>query len=397
MIGKKGPGRAGSRWSLRTGREGSLHFFTLTKPLDERYILHELYFVYLSARGADWEGERMDTLELLRTNLASPTCLAFALGLVSRLIRSELSLPRDLYTSLGIYLLLVLGLKGGVELAQSSFDVIFWPAVVTLLLGCITPVSSYVVLRRWGKFSAADAAGIAAHYGSVSAVTFMAAQQFVAAMGSPAEGFMPTLLTSTGKPRHPHRAGDWHRPGRPLGPGREAFRSGLDAGRTRSLRSQIIHEVLTARSMVLLVGGLVVGYLDGAAVTNRCRRFSRACSKALLMLFLLEMGISAGARLSDLRRAGLFLVAFGMTMPVLHGALAALLGHWAGLSVGGCTVLATMAASASYIAAPPAVRMTLPQANPTYYLTAALAITFPFNLLVGVPLYYHMARLVAGG
>jgi hypothetical protein len=125
----------------------------------------------------------METWELLRTNLASPVCLAFALGVVSRLIRSELSLPRDLYTSLGIYLLLALGLKGGVELSQTSFAVIFWPAVVTLLLGCLTPVSSYFVLRRWGKFSAADAAGIAAHYGSVSAVTFMAAQQFVAVSG----------------------------------------------------------------------------------------------------------------------------------------------------------------------------------------------------------------------
>jgi hypothetical protein len=197
----------------------------------------------------------METWELLRTNLASPVCLAFALGVVSRLIRSELSLPRDLYTSLGIYLLLALG----------------------------------------------------------------------------------------------------------------------------------------------LVGGLLVGFLMGEKGYEPVSPFFEGMFKGALTLFLLEMGISAGARLSDLRRAGLFLVAFGVAMPVLHGALGVLLGHWAGLSVGGCTVLATMAASASYIAAPPAVRMTLPQANPTYYLTAALAITFPFNLLVGVPLYYYLARLVAGG
>ncbi len=149
--------------------------------------------------------------------------------------------------------------------------------------------------------------------------------------------------------------------------------------------------------MVLLVGGLLVGFLMGEKGYESVSPFFEGMFKGALTLFLLEMGISAGARLSDLRRAGLFLVAFGMAMPVVHGALGVLLGHWAGLSVGGCTVLATMAASASYIAAPPAVRMTLPQANPTYYLTAALAITFPFNLLVGVPLYYYLARLVAGG
>jgi len=118
--------------------------------------------------------------------------------------------------------------------------------------------------------------------------------------------------------------------------------------------------------------------------------------KGALVLFLLEMGLVAGSRLGDLRRAGPFLLAFGIIMPILHGTLGVLLGHWAGLSIGGTAVLGTMAASASYIAAPPAVRMMLPQANPSYYLTAALAITFPFNLLAGIPLYYFLARLLHG-
>ncbi|MHB8974320.1 MAG: sodium-dependent bicarbonate transport family permease [Pirellulaceae bacterium] len=340
----------------------------------------------------------MDTFEVLRTNLASPITLAFALGVVSRLIRSELSLPRDLYTSLGIYLLLALGLKGGVELAHSSFTVIFWPAMVTLLLGCFTPVSSYLVLRRLGKFSAVDAAGIAAHYGSVSAVTFMAAQQFVEAMGVPAEGFLPTLLTLLESPGiHIALAIGIIQGSRAGGADPTASgAAGAKAVETRALGSQL-HEVLTARSMVLLVGGLVAGYLMGPQGYASVAPFFEGMFKGALTLFQLEMGITAGARLSDLRQAGLFLVAFGVAMPALHGALAVLLGHWAGLSVGGCTVLATMAASASYIAAPPAVRMTLPQANPTYYLTAALAITLPFNLLAGIPLYYYLARLVAGG
>jgi len=157
--------------------------------------------------------------------------------------------------------------------------------------------------------------------------------------------------------------------------------------------------VLTARTMVLLVGGLGVGVLIGDAGWRTIEPFYEtrgAVFRGALCLFMLEMGTLAGARLGDLGRVGPFLLGFGIAMPVVHGALGALLGTWSGLSVGGAAVLAAMAASASYIAAPPAVRITLPDANPTLYLTASLAITFPFNLLLGIPLYYEMARRLAG-
>jgi hypothetical protein len=330
-------------------------------------------------------------LETLRINLCSPLCLAFVLGIIARLVRSELSLPRELYASLSIYLLLALGLKGGVELSHSSFDAIVWPAVATFALGCITPVSSYLVLKHLGRFGEADAAGIAAHYGSVSAVTFIAAQQFVAAIGAPAEGFMPTLLTLLESPgihiALAIGAIQTARAAKAKGDGQSS--------EARPLK-EVLHEVLTARSMILLVGGLVVGWIMGEPGYKPVKPFFEDLFKGALTLFLLEMGLSAGARLGDLKQAGLFLLGFGMAMPVVHGALGVLLGHWAGLSIGGCTVLATMAASASYIAAPPAVRMTLPEANPTFYLTAALAITFPFNLIAGIPLYYQFAKLLAG-
>jgi hypothetical protein len=144
--------------------------------------------------------------------------------------------------------------------------------------------------------------------------------------------------------------------------------------------------------MVLLVGGLIVGFAMGEPGWKAVSPFFDSGFRGALMLFLLEMGIVAGARLGDLRKVGTFLLAFGILMPVAHGALGVLLGHWAGLSVGGCTVLGTMAASASYIAAPPAVRLTLPEANPTFSLTASLAITFPFNILAGIPLYHRFAQ-----
>lgn len=326
--------------------------------------------------------------EVLRINLCSPLALAFALGIVARLVRSELALPRDMVASLSIYLLFALGLKGGVELSHSSMNQITGPAMATLLLGCVTPVTSYLVLRKLGRFGIADAAGIAAHYGSVSAVTFIATLQFTTAVGYPAEGFMPTLLTLLEIPGIQVALA--------LGLiqtelSQEAKGENSDARPLRSNR-ELIHELLTSRSMILLVGGLVIGTAVGETGWKPVQPVFEGMFKGLLTLFLLEMGLAAGSRLGDLKKAGLFLLGFGIGMPILHGALGAWLGSLTGLSVGGCTVLATMAASASYIAAPPAVRMTLPEANPTYYLTAALAITFPFNLMAGIPIYFAISK-----
>ena len=326
-------------------------------------------------------------LDVLRINLCSPLTLSFALGVFARLVRSELSLPRDLYTALSIYLLFALGLKGGVELSHSSLAAIAGPALITILLGCLTPMSAYLVLRKMGKFSIADSAGIAAHYGSVSAVTFIAAQQFAASVGSPAEGFMPTLLTLL------------EIPGIQIALAIGAFQMSAaakfnpeDSSQTARPVREIMHELLTSRSMMLLVGGLLIGTAVGETGWRPVQPVFEGLFKGLLTIFLLEMGLAAGSRLGDLKQAGLFLLGFGILMPIVHGTVGAYLGSLAGLSIGGCTVLAAMAASASYIAAPPAVRMTLPEANPTFYLTAALAITFPFNLIAGIPIYYEISK-----
>lgn len=324
-------------------------------------------------------------LDVLRLNLVSPLTLCFALGVFAKLIRSQLALPRDLYASLSIYLLFALGLKGGVELSHSSLREIVAPAAVTLLLGFITPVTSFLVLRRIGRFSLADSAGIAAHYGSVSAVTFIAAQQFTAAAGLTPEGFMPTLLTLLEIPGIQVAIG--------IGTALLAkTRTGTEEQPASS--GSIAHtfgEMLTSPSFLLLVGGLVIGAAVGVEGWKPVQPVFEGLFKGLLALFLLEMGLTAGAKLGDLRASGLFLIGFGILMPLLHGLLGTWLGSLAGLSLGGCTILGTMAASASYIAAPPAVRMAIPEANPTLFLTAALGITFPFNLIAGIPIYYRMA------
>ncbi len=327
-------------------------------------------------------------LDVLRINLCSPLTLSFALGVFARVIKSDLALPRDLYTSLSIYLLFALGLKGGVELSHSSLSAIALPAAVTILIGILTPISAYLLLRHVGKFAIADSAGIAAHYGSVSAVTFIAAQQFVASVGTPAEGFMPTLLTLLEIPgiQVALAIGAFQ-----MAAARKSDPQNTESSERKPVKA-ILHELLTSRSMLLLVGGLFIGTIAGETGWKPVQPVFEGLFKGLLTLFLLEMGLAAGARLNDLKQAGVFLLGFGMLVPILHGSLGAFLGAFAGLSVGGCTVLATMAASASYIAAPPAVRMTLPEANPTLYLTSALAITFPFNLIAGIPLYYEMSK-----
>lgn len=318
--------------------------------------------------------------EILRINLLSPITLAFALGILAKVMKSEFSLPKPVYEGLGIYLLFALGLKGGVELAHASLGVILLPILATLALGCIRPLTSYAVLRKIGRLGPSDSAGIAAHYGSVSAVTFIAALTFTDGMNSPAEGFMPTLLAVLEAPGinialaiGTLQLADQHTPTR-----------------------EVMHEILTGRTMVLLVGGLLVGFFMAPEGWTDVQPFFEGLFKGALVLFLLEMGVVAGERLSDLKKVGPFLLAFGILMALFHGVLGVMAGHLVGLSVGGATVLGTMAASASYIAAPPAVRITLPDANPTLSLTAALAITFPFNLTVGIPIYFQIARWMGG-
>ncbi len=322
----------------------------------------------------------------LSASLLNPLTLSFCLGALARIARSELSVPRDVYTGISLFLLFATGLKGGHELSQVAFLTILGPAAVTVLLGLLTPLCAYLLLRKIGRLSVADSAGIAAHYGSVSAVTFIAAQAFVAEMllARPElprlEGYLPTLVALMESPGI-----------------HVALALGVFLGSRTSNRStaSLVHEIVTGRTMVLLVGGLLIGWVMGAKNWETIAPLfdpKGGVFKGLLCIFLLEMGIAAAARLGELRGVGMLIVGFGITIPLLHAVLTIPLGHLSGLSVGGTAVLATMAASASYIAAPPAVRATLPDANPAYYLTLALAVTFPFNIVVGIPLYFHISE-----
>lgn len=319
------------------------------------------------------------------TNLLNPATLSFCLGATARFVRSELSIPRDIHTTISLFLLFSIGLKGGHELAGAPIGALVGPVTATVMLGVLTPLVAFSLLRLVGRLTATDSAAIAAHYGSVSVVTFIAAQTFVseALAARPQlprlEGYLPTLVALLESPGI-----------------MVALLLGCLFGKSSKHRDTkaLLHEVVTGRTMFLLLGGLVVGSLMGERNWTSIAPFfdpAGGVFRGLLCIFLLEMGISAASRLSEVRRSAPVMIGFGIALPLINASLAIIAGHWAGLSVGGTAVLATMAASASYIAAPPAVRATLPDANPAYYLTMALAVTFPFNIVIGIPLYFDMS------
>lgn len=317
-------------------------------------------------------------MESLINNLASPVLLAFALGMAAAFLRSDLRLPEAIYGGLSIYLLLAIGLKGGTALAQTEPVVILWPAAATLVLGLVTPLVAFGAFRRLAGLSLTDAAAIAAHYGSVSAVTFIAALGFVRNAGYPPEGFLPALVAIL------------EVPGIVVALMIVQMRVGAQSGAGGWKRA--LHEVLTGKSIVLLVGGLLIGWITGPERMAKVDPLFVDLFTGALVLFMIELGTLAARRIRELRSAGWVFVALTIAVPLVNGALGVLLGLWSGLSVGGAAVLGTMASSASYIAAPAAVRLALPDANPTYYLTASLGLTFPFNLTIGIPLYLELAR-----
>ncbi len=306
--------------------------------------------------------------------------LFFALGLIAALTKSDLKFPEPLCTGLTIYLLVAIGFKGGVAIAEAGLAKVWLPACAAMLLGALIPLWTYPVLRFGGKISAVDSAAIAAHYGSVSAVTFIAATDYLKAINQPFENYATAFFAVMESP---------------------AILVGVVLGKLATKKSgddsftslkTAMHEALFGRSIFLLVGALVIGALCGEAGMTKVEPFFVTPFQGVLALFLLEMGIVAGRRLGDLRKVGPFLLAFGIVVPLINGALGVWLGQFTGLTLGGATLLGVLSASASYIAAPAAIRMSLPDANPTLYLTASLAITFPFNITLDIPIYLEIAR-----
>jgi hypothetical protein len=320
----------------------------------------------------------LNGLQLALTNLTSPPVLAFALGLLATALRSDLKLPDAVYQALSIYLLLGIGIKGGVALSESSFEQIIGPLVGTLFLGIVIPVAAFYLLGLT-KLDRANRGALAAHYGSTSLVTFTAGIVFLESLSLQVEGYVNTLLAVL------------EIPGIIIGLALAARGINREMSWGESLR-----EILTGKSIFLLVGGVALGFLTGSAGYARIDDFFTGLFTGVLTLFLLELGMVAGRRIKDLRQAGVGLFVFGTSFPIIAGSLGVLVGQLTGMSLAGSAALGILAGSASYIAAPAAVRLALPEASPGIYLSASLGITFPFNLTIGIPVMLAVSQFFEG-
>ena len=308
--------------------------------------------------------------------VTSPAVLAFLLGVLAALLRSDVRLPDAVHTALSSYLLLAIGLKGGAGLRAAGLAEVAVPVLAAVALGVVTPLLAWGALRALTRLGPVDRAAVTAHYGSTSLVTFTAAVALLDSQDEPYEAYAATLLAVL------------EVPGILVG----LLLAGGAAAAAGAGRAEAVREVLTGRSILLLTGGLAIGALSTPTSYDSVAPLFVVLFPGVLVLFLLDLGVLAGRRLRDVPAAGPGLVVAAIAIPLLNGSLGVLVGTAVGLSTGGAALLGVLTGSASYIAAPAAVRLALPQANPAYYLTSSLGITFPFNLVLGIPLYLALAR-----
>ncbi|NOZ52791.1 MAG: sodium-dependent bicarbonate transport family permease [Gammaproteobacteria bacterium] len=305
-----------------------------------------------------------------------PVVLFFMLGLAAGLMRAEMRLPSAIYELLSVILLLAIGLKGGIELSKQSFGDLLPDIAAVIAMGFVLPLLAFPLLRYVGRFKKADAASMAAHYGSVSVGTYAVAVAYLIEQKVTFEEYMPLFLVLLEVP---------------------AIIVGIILVRgisTKTKWGKLSHEVFLGKSIVLLLGGLLIGWIAGPEGIEPIGGLFFDLFKGVLALFLLEMGLIAASQVGSLRRHGVFLFGFGIIFPVLSALIGGGLGLMLELSIGGTVLLATLAASASYIAVPAAMRIALPEANPTLSLTAALGVTFPFNIIFGIPLYHKFFEYI---
>ena len=320
---------------------------------------------------------------LILQNLLSPPVLFFFLGVIAVLVGSDLEIPAPLPKLFSLYLLLAIGFKGGLELQHSGLGGQVLPTIAAAVaMSLVVPVYSFLLLKL--RFDGFNAAAIAATYGSISAVTFITAEGFLETQKLPFDGFMVAALALMESPAiivglllvklaSPQRRPD-----------------------AKEMRWQeLLREAFLNSSVLLLVGSLVIGLLVAAyspASVAKMLPFSEQLFYGALSFFLLDMGIVAAQRIRDLREAGAFLVGFSILMPLFNSLVGVLISKGLGLEPGNALLFVVLCASASYIAVPAAMRMTVPEANPSLYISSALGVTFPFNVVVGIPLYLALAQ-----
>jgi len=311
-------------------------------------------------------------LHLLFDNLTNPALLFFFLGIIAVQLKSDLSIPENSSKFISLYLLLSIGFKGGQELSHSVIDMeIVWSLFLGIILALIVPFYTYFILRR--KFSVSNAGAIAASYGSVSAVTFVTAISFLELEQIPFSGHMVAVMALMEAPSIIVGV---------------LLISIYDKTNTAKISmGHLIKHSLTNGSVLLIIGSLIIGMFASEAQAEGIKPFTTDIFKGFLMVFLLDMGITSGKKLNTFLKKGWFALIFAIVIPIVNGVLVAIISGWVTESIGNRLLFAILAASASYIAVPAAMRLAAPKANPSLYLPMALAITFPFNITLGMPLY----------
>lgn len=313
-------------------------------------------------------------------NLLSPPVLFFFLGVLAVLLGSDLEVPAPLPKLFSLYLLLTIGFKGGVELQKSGLsDMVLLNLGAAVLMASVIPLYGFIVLRS--RLDIYNSAAIAAAYGSTSAVTYITAETFLKVLGIAHDGFMVAALALMESPAII------------VGLLLVRLLAGQQPGHQRVGLGSVLHEAFLNSSVFLLMGSLLIGFIvsqHSVSGVEKMAPFTDKLFYGALTFFLLDMGLVAARRLSELRRAGAFLVGFAVLLPLFNASLAIGLASMLGMGQGNALLFAVLCASSSYIAVPAAMRMTVPEANPSLYISTGLGVTFPFNIIIGIPLYLQI-------
>jgi hypothetical protein len=321
---------------------------------------------------------------LILSNILNPPVLFFFLGMLAILLKSDLEIPAPLPKLFSLYLLLAIGFKGGYELGESGIT----PQVIVTLLAagfmaCAIPIYSFFILKI--KLDTYNAAAIAATYGSTSAVTFITAQSFLKVLSIDTNGYMVAALALMESP---------------------AIIMGIllikifnrnenqERENQKLFWQEVLKEAFLNGSVFLLIGSVIIGILTGEKGWEKLQPFTQGIFYGVLSFFLLDMGMVAARRIKDLGNTGSFLILFSILMPIVNAIIGIVIAKIIGIPQGNALLFAVLCASASYIAVPAAMRITVPEANPSLYVSMALALTFPFNIIVGIPLYLNIIKAI---
>ncbi len=344
----------------------------------------------------------MEILELIQSNLLTPIVLFFIFGIIAARIKSDLKIPDAISEFLPIYLLAAIGLHGGIEMRNTGFETMLVPMLVAIGLSLVFTLNHYQILRRIGKFNLFDSYALASTYGAVGAVTFSVGLSFLKNQGVTSEGYIAAILavlepvafilaiflTNMAVSKQIREKKE------SVGETQVASEIELGISETKTNLKQVLHESVTGKAIVILLGSIIIGYLIGEEGFSSISIVFDELFTGAIVIFLIEMGIIAGQRLDDIKKVGMFLVGFSILIPTFNGIIGVLVATLLGLSLGGAVMFGLLLASASFIAAPAVLRHAIPQAKPSLYITSALGITFPYNIIVLLPIMFMISTVL---